>query len=142
MRLYHGTTVGGLETLHANSCDRKGNPVLYLTDNRAYSLFYIRDRDVDFVTCGVRSDGVVCYDEKIPRQLKVLYQGKTGYVYEVEADAELTKTNGIYVTSQDVKVIGVEYVSDVYDTICDEIHKGNVEILYYEELTEEQRQQN
>lgn len=142
MRFYHGTTVGGLETLRVNSIGGNGNPVLYLTDNHAYSLFYIRDRDIDFVTCGVGTDGVVHYDEKVPHQLALLYQGKSGYVYEVEANAEPTKISGIYVTSQDLQIVGVEYIPDVYDTICNEIDKGNVDILYYEELTEEQKQLN
>ena len=142
MRLYHGTTVKGLDILRANSRDKNGNPVLYLTDNRAYSLFYIREREIDFVTCGVGAEGIVHYDEKIPNQLELLYQGKTGYVYEVEADAEPTKINGIYVTSQDTKITAVTYIPEAYGAICNEIRKGNVEILHYEELTEEQRRLN
>lgn len=59
MKLYHGTTVSGLDTLRTKSCDREGNEVLYLTDNWAYSLFYIRERELDFVTCGVGDGGVV-----------------------------------------------------------------------------------
>ena len=142
MRLYHGTTAGGLDILCANSYDRNGNPVLYLTDNRAYSLFYIRDRVVDFVTCGVGIDGVVHYDEKIPNQLELLYQGKSGYIYELEADAQPTNTNGIYVISQNLQIVKSAYIPDVYDAICAEISKGNVGVVHYEELTEEQRQLN
>ena len=142
MRFYHGTAVGGLEVLRANSYDRNGNRVLYLTDNRAYSLFYLRDRDVDFVTCGVGDDGVIHYDEKIPHQLEILYQGKSGYVYEVETDAEPTKINGIYSTSHDLQIVDMEHIPNAYNAICNEIVKGNVDILYYEKLTAEQRALN
>lgn len=142
MKLYHGTTVSGLETLCAGSCDRQGKRVLYLTDNWVYSLFYIRDRDIDFVTCGVGSDGVIHYDEKFPDQLSILYRGMSGYIYEVEAEAEKTKINGIYVTDGETRVTGTTYVPDVYEAIVREIENGNVELLPYISLTDAQKALN
>ncbi len=56
-------------------------PVVYFTPNRAYALFYIRDREINWVTCGVKEDGVIRYDERFPDQLKTIYQGVSGYVY-------------------------------------------------------------
>lgn len=142
MKLYHGTTVGGLKTLSAKSRNKDKTPVLYLTDNWSYSLFYIRDREIDFVTCGVDTDGIVHYDEKFQNQLKALYKGMTGYIYEVEADAQPTKTNGIYVTLGDAKVLRQIPIADAYDVIQEEIHKGNVSFVPFEALTEEQRELN
>ncbi len=142
MRLFHATTIGGLDILRANSCDLEGNPVLYLTDNVPYSLFYIRDREIDFVTCGVRAGGTVHYDEKFPNQLETLYRGMSGWVYEVEAEAESTKIMGIYVVRGDVPITGKRYIPDVYQEICREIHGGKVLFLAYEDISEAQRQQN
>ena len=52
---YHGTTTPGITELWAK-------PIVYLTPNRAYALFYIMDKNINWVTCGVREDGVVHYD--------------------------------------------------------------------------------
>lgn len=142
MKLYHGTTVSGLTTLCADSHDGQGNRVLFLTDNFSYSLFYIRDRDIDFVTCGVGSDGTVHYDEKFPDQLSILYSGMSGYIYVVEAEAEKTKVNGIYITSGDAKVTEVHEILDVYEAITKEIEIGNVCIITYDKLTDNQKHLN
>ena len=142
MKLYHATTVPGLDVLKANSHDRDGKPVLYLTDNFSYSLFYIRDREIDFVTCGVREGGIVHYDEKFPHQLETLYEGLSGYVYEVEAEAEATKIKGIYVARGDLTVAGSIQIPDALRAIREEIGKGNVCFLRYESLTEEQKKLN
>lgn len=142
MKLYHGTTVPDLEILRANSRDREGNPALYLTDNFSYSLFYIRDREIDFVTCGVDGEGIVHYDEKFPNQLDVLYRGRPGWVYEVDVEAEPTKINGIYVTRGDAGVIRAHYIPDALEAIQSEIQRGAVDFLAYENTTEEQRKLN
>ena len=139
MRLFHGTTVEGLEFLTANSKDKAGDPVLFLTDNFIYSLFYIRDREIDFVTCGVREGGIVHYDEKFPNQLEVLYRGRSGWIYEVDVDAVPTKINGIYVVRDNVAVVNKLYVPDVLKAIRDEIQKDNVYFLSYGDLSEEQK---
>lgn len=142
MKLYHGTTVPNLDRLKACSCDRDGNPILYLTDNPVYSLFYIRDREIDFVTCGVGRDGKVHYDEKFPNQLELMYKGKSGYLYETDIPAELTRVPGIWLCREDANVMGMEYIPDVYDAIRDEIQNGNVDFLPYEALTLTQKELN
>lgn len=142
MRLYHGTTEANIGELRVTARGRDGKAVLYLTDNRAYSLFYIRDRDIDFVTCGVDEKGIVHYDEKFENQLKILYQGRAGYIYETEQEAEPTKVNGIYICKENAAVSKVEYISDAYDAIMEEIEKGNVEFLSYHDLTDDQKTMN
>lgn len=142
MKLYHGTTVPGLDILRANSRDREGREVLYLTNNFSYSLFYIRDREIDFVTCGVGKDGIVHYDEKFPNQLDVLYRGRSGWVYEVDVEAEPTKINGIFVTRGDAKVLHAHYIPDTLKAIREEIQRGAIDFLTYENTTEEQRKLN
>lgn len=142
MKLYHATTVPDLEILQANSWDREGNPVLYLTDNFQYSLFYIRDLDINYVTCGVGTDGIVHYDEKFPNQLETLYRGMAGWVYEVDVAPEQKKTNGVYVKRGDARVIGKTYISDALQAIQTEIKKGTVDFLAFADTTEAQRALN
>lgn len=57
---YHGATeeLTELNAVSKNHVDA-AKPVVYLTPNRAYALFYIRDRDINWVTCGVKEDGVI-----------------------------------------------------------------------------------
>lgn len=142
MKLYHGTTEPDLTVLAANSKDREGNPALYLTNNYAYSLFYIRDRKIDFVTCGIHSDGKVYYDEKLPNQLKLLYQGKQGYVYETDTAAQSTKVKGIFVAGSNTEVTDKQFIPDAYQAIQEEIKQGNVIFIPYESLTPEQKATN
>lgn len=139
MKLYHGTDVPDLKILRPNSRDGEGRPALYLTDHFPYSLFYIRDRATDFVTCGIREDGTVHYDEKFSGQLETLYRGRSGWVYEVDVEAEPTKTRGIYVVRQDAPVTQVHAVPDALSAILDETEKGWIRLLRYEELSQEQK---
>lgn len=67
---YHGTTTPGITELRAN-------PAAYLTPNRAYALFYIIDKEINWVTCGVKEDGIVHYDERFKNQAQKLYAGKS-----------------------------------------------------------------
>ncbi len=138
MRFYHGTTQSGLTELHPAGENRP----LYLTDSFAYSLFYLRDREIDFVTCGVGPDGKVRYDEKFPDQLRILYQNRSGWVYEAEADAEPGRVSGIFTTPHAVSTLSARFIPDVYQAILDEIERGNVILLSYDETTPEQRQLN
>lgn len=142
MRLYHGSMVDQLTRIKVFSCDKGGRNVAYLTDSHPYSLFYIRDREIDFVTCGIYSDGKVQYDEKFPGQLEEIYDGISGYCYEVKAEAEQTKTPGVWVCRQDAVVVRREYIENVYDAIMEAHSRGRVSILRYEELSTAQRSLN
>ena len=142
MIFYHGTEHANLERLHPNSHDKQGNPCLYVTDNRAYSIFYLRDRNIDFVTCGVGPDGKVCYDEKFPDQLKILYQGRNGYIYEVDTQAEQTAIRGVWTCRKEARVRSFTFIPDAYQAIWAEIEKGTVVFLPFEQLHEEQLKNN
>lgn len=141
MRLFHGTEVAGLRTLVPMS-RREGGTRLYLTDCFAYSLFYLRDREIDFVTCGVGQNGIVHYDEKFPDQLKILYGGRPGYVYEAEADPEPGAAPGIWICREAVEVTAVRFIPDAYEAILAQMGRGRVAFVPYEALTQEQKVQN
>ncbi len=141
MILYHGSTEGGMTVLDPVSRDREGNPALYVTDNYAYGLFYLRDRRTDFVTCGVAGDGKVHYDEWFPDQMKTLYEGRSGWIYEIEAEAQPQRTRGIYIIRAQTAVTGQHHIADAYAAILEEIQKGRVVVRTYEEATAEQLQQ-
>lgn len=141
MKLYHGSTENGITELSPVSKDKDGHSVLYLTDNFAYSLFYLRDRKTDFVTCGVAADGKVHYYEWFPNQIKTLYNNRSGWIYEVDTNAEPYRIRGIHVCREAVAVTQRHYIEDAYSAILNEIKKGTVIVRSFDEVTKEQLQQ-
>ena len=127
MLCYHGSPVAGINTL----TPPPGGP-LYLTNNRAYAMFYIRDMEINWVTCGVR-DGVVVYDELFPDQLRTLYAGRGGWLYASENDG-FAPGNSPWIVLADkaVPVVVVEYISDAYEAILREIDAGTVRVDSYD----------
>jgi hypothetical protein len=130
---YHGTITKGISELRAD-------PVLYLTANRAYALFYIIDKDINWVTCGVKDDGVVHYDERYPNQLERLYGGKSGFLYSVR-DGNFThgKSRDIYVSDTPVAVTACEFIPDVYAEILRYEASGLIAVKRYETLSADER---
>lgn len=141
MKFYHGSTESGLTVLCPVSKDKDGHPLLYLMDSFAYSLFYLRDRKTDFVTCGLAADGKVHYEEWFPNQLKTLYERRAGWIYEVNANAEPHRIRGIHVCREAVAVTQPHYIEDAYCAIQNEIKKGTVIVRAFEEASQEQLRQ-
>ena len=137
MQYYHGSPVAGIEALKPPP-----GKVLYLTSNRAYALFYIRDLEVNWVTCGVPPDGVVDYDERFPGQLRTLYAGRSGWLYACAADDSFARGSSPWIVTVDhaVSVASAVFIPDVYEAILREIAAGAVRVKRYEDKTEAQRQ--
>ena len=132
---YHGSPVAGIETL----VPPPGGS-LYLTDNRAYALFYIRDLAVNWVCCGIR-DGVVVYDEQFPGQLEVLYAGRGGWLYAC-ADDSFTpgSSSWIVLAGKAVPVTAAEFIPDAYGAIQREIDAGAVRVDRFADKPPQRRQ--
>ena len=83
--LYHASNIGNLtEIKPLSKLHASGETVAYFTPIRAYALFYLRDMEINHVTCSVNKDDVVVYHEQFSNQLKTLYQGRSGYLYICE----------------------------------------------------------
>ena len=132
---YHGNVIGGLDTVLANAKSHvDGSKVAYFTTDRVYALVCCRSRQENFVTMGPR-DGVQHYFERFPEQLKVLYEGKEGFLYRPVSPANLKNTKGhTWESPVDVPVILLEHVPNVYAEILAEEAAGNVIIHRYAEL--------
>lgn len=131
---FHGTTMRGISELRAN-------PVVYLTPNRAYALFYIIDKSINWVTCAVKENGVVHYDEHFPEQLKKLYRKKSGYLYRCNGTATLIpgKSRDIVVSQSPVEVADYEYIPDIYQEILHYEKAGAIIIKRYGGLLEDEK---
>lgn len=134
--LYHGTSIGRLCTIKANSKSHtSGKKVAYFTEDRCYALICCRDRSENFVTMGLNKDGKQHYYERFPDQLKILYGGKQGYIYLAESVAGLKKSKGhTWESEVDVPVSQCEVVDDVYSEILKEEEMGNIVIHRYSEI--------
>lgn len=132
---YHGSTTPGITEL-------KGNPIVYLTPNRTYALFYIIDKNINWVTCGVKEDGIVHYDEHFPNQLEKLYGGKCGYLYRCN-DAEwfaVGKSRDIIISQRTVAITDYEFIPDVYHEILHFEKTGAVAVKRYGILSDSEKE--
>lgn len=109
---------------------------ILLTPNRAYALFYIRDLEINFVTCSVAAEGYVKYFENFPDQLQTLYEGKCGFLYKcgIKDSFEETSEKDIWVSKKPVSVTAVEEIRDVYAEILKCEANGLVRVFSYETL--------
>ena len=134
--LYHGSIIGGLQLIKANSKSHSsGERAAYFTGDRCYALACCRDQKHSFVTMGLKPDGKQHYYERFPDQLKTLYGGKQGYLYVLSTSDGLTNTKGnTWESSADVPVDCCEVIEDLYLEILTEEATGNVIIHRYSEI--------
>ena len=140
--LYHGTVIGGLQCIQANSLSHTtGMPAAYFTSDRCYALICCRDAQHNFVTMGLRDDGKQHYYERFPNQLKVLYSGRRGYLYTPDSCETLQNTRGnTWESTQDVPVSHCEVIADVYEEILKEEAYGSLVIHRYSEIDPAEQQ--
>ncbi|MBQ2202733.1 MAG: hypothetical protein II412_09165 [Clostridia bacterium] len=137
MLLYHGSYLGGLSVIAANSRSHTtGKPVAYFTESRAYALVCCRPPEENFVTAGIRQDGKLHYFERFPNQLKVMYDGKVGYLYTVRLTNGMTPASKpqAYESSTDVPVLSCERIENVYEALLEEMRCGTMILHRYEDI--------
>ena len=134
--LYHGTPIGGLKIIKANSKSHTtGKTVAYFSEDRCYALVCCRSRNENFVTMGPDKNGKQHYFERFPDQLRVLYSGKRGYLYILDNTDGLERGKGnSWESESDVIVHKCEVVEDVYSEILKEEQDGNLVIHRYAEI--------
>lgn len=138
MLYYHGSNTQGLSELKCGGRDS----VVYLTHSRAYALLYIRNRDLDYVTCGFQEDGIPAYEEWFPGQLELMYRGQAGYLYSCGGAEHFMpgRARGITVSPVPVAVRGCEYIADVYEELERELAAGRMRLLNFGSLLPERKQ--
>lgn len=132
---YHGSIIKGLNYILANAKSHvDGSKVAYFTTDRVYALVCCRSREENFVTMGPK-DGIQHYFERFPDQLKIMYDGKEGFLYRPIFNVKLTNTKGhTWESHVAVPVILHEHILNVYTEILKEEAIGNVIIHRYAEI--------
>jgi hypothetical protein len=144
MTFYHASNIGNLkEILPLSTLHGSGEKVCYFTPYRAYALFYLRDMEVNHVTCGVDGNGVTVYHEQFPCQLETIYKGRSGYLYLCDESGSIitAHTNGVWASNRKVTVSDAEYISDVYAGILKEEEAGRVRVIRYESLSDDKKRE-
>lgn len=139
---YHASNIGGLKNLLPLSIQHGGDEkVCYFTLFRAYALFYLRDIEINHITCSISNEGVTTYYEEFLNQLKVIYGGRSGYLYACENNTEITAghTKGVWVAKQTVFPSSSEYIVDVYAEILKFEKKGEIRVIRYESLPDDKK---
>jgi len=134
--LYHGTVMGGLTKIIPRE-----HSIVYLTPNQAYALFYILDKDINWVTCGVKENGIVQYEEQFPNQLQTIYEGSCGSLYTVDpTDTMESIGNGaIWTSKQPVSVYTETHIADVYATLLSHEQAGAISVTRYEHVSADRK---
>ena len=141
---YHASNLGDLrQLLPLSAMHGSGEKVCFVTSNRAYALFYLRDMDINYVTCGVSGEGIVLYEEQFLNQLETIYQGRSGYLYTCADNSlvEVGHTRGVWVLKQPAEISNVEFIKDVYAEILQAERDGKVAISRFDAHSDEKRAQ-
>ena len=140
---YHGSIIGGLNIILANAESHVDeSKVAYFTTDRVYALACCRSRRENFVTMGPR-DGVQHYYERFPNQLRILYEGKRGFLYRpVSSDGFKNTKGNTWESSVDVPVVLHESIPNVYVEILREETCGNVIIHRYAEIDPDEQKRH
>lgn len=130
-----GSISMGLDIILANAKSHAdGSKVAYFTSDRFYALVCCRGREENFVTMGLK-DGVQHYYERFPDKLKIMYEGKEGFLYRPASGAGLTNTSGhTWESHAHVPAVLHEYIPDIYAEILREEAEGNVIVHRYGEI--------
>ncbi len=141
--LYHGTVTPNIKTLNAvsSSHEDREQKIVYLTENPAYALLYIWDsvknlKTGKHVTAWIK-DGIVYYEEQFPDQLKVFYDGVSGYLYRVEKDTSfcpVQNRESMWYSTENAIVERAEYIEKVYDELLEYQKAGKLKIIPFEEV--------
>jgi len=87
MLFYHASNIEGLrEILPLSESKNKEDKdkVAYFTTVRLCAPSYLRDMEVNHVTIGIGDDNEPECLEFFPDQLRIMYQGRSGYLYTCE----------------------------------------------------------
>lgn len=139
--LYHGSAVPNITELLTNAKSYDGkHDILYLTDNFAYSLFYIWDSKHNLkkrkhVTCGIEN-GIVYYEEQFENQLKRFYDGVSGFVYVVnDSDGfrQVADRESMWFSDNNALVSEAIFIPNVYEEIQKYVAEGKIKIISFEQ---------
>ena len=142
--LYHGSSVGGLQTLQPFTADH-GKPYVYFSTSDISAAFYaarVIDRPYYWVPYGYSVQGKITYTEVWRNAFQEVFGGKTGYVYCCEADdknlLKFPTHRSLRLSAEPVAVSHCEKIDNLQDWFLQREREGKLVIQRYESLTPDQ----
>ncbi len=143
MTYYHGSPIGGLKKL-TPSLSEHDKPYIYFSTNPLIALLYAVKpvpKPFSFYPYGFDKDGNLVYSEYFQNAFYELYNGKTGYLYEVEnlnSVQNPTKINSVVVCENPVEITNVTKISDLYEYYLEQEKLGKFLIKKNNDISQEE----
>jgi hypothetical protein len=138
MILYHGTNNGEINTLIPLQADHD-HPYIYLSENEVVASFYTIncvDRPYYWFPYGFTREHIPQYDELYPNALKKACEGKTGFLYTVNANQEklvpFKNIPGAWLSTIPLQVTDKKEIKDLYSWFIDCEKDGRLVVRRYE----------
>ena len=142
--LYHGSSVGGLQTLQPFTADH-GKPYVYFTTNDISAAFYAAraiEKPYYWVPFSYDAQGRITYTEVWSNALAEVFSGKTGYVYCCEADDKtllrFPTHHSMRLSPGPIAVSRFEKIDDMHEWFLQREREGKLVIQRYESLSPDQ----
>ena len=143
--LYHGSSIGGIQTLQPFTADH-GNPYVYFTTNDVSAAFYSAravERPHYWVPYGYDPQGKITYTEVWKNAFAEVFAGKTGYLYCCETDDKkllrFPTHQSLRLSPEPVPVARAERIEDLEGWLLQREREGKLVIQRYESLSQDQR---
>ncbi len=117
---YHGSPISNLNELIPSLAEHN-KPYIYFSNNPLVALLYAVKpvpKPFSFYPYGFNEDGILVYSEYFENAFYKLYDGKTGYLYEVENLINIQNPTGIdsvIVYENPIKTTNVTKIHNLYE---------------------------
>ena len=154
---YHASSVKDLKVLKPNVSNH-GKSWVYFSVKRENILVYlcnaverhIKDKYnrplskyTKWASYGITSDGRVRIEEYYPNATIETFKGVSGYIYSVNDLTEAKPLRGIqdvFVTQDEVKIDGCEYIEDAYGELLKAEQEGKIVIERFEDISQQKHE--
>jgi len=148
---YHASQTKDINVLEPRVSNHN-KPLIYFSNKRENVLVYLsnavekycRENNYNYngiwskwASYGFTKDGILEIQEYYPNATYETYNGVSGYIYYVDNIPNIEKQEDIpnaFHTSNKVQVTGIEFIEDAYKAIQNEINKGNIVLIKYEDF--------
>ena len=148
---YHASQIKNIKVLEPRVSNHN-KPLIYFSNKKENTLVYLsnaiekfcKENNFDYngiwrkwASYGFTKDVVLEIQEYYPNATYETYKGVSGYIYYVKNVPGIKKQEDIpnvFHTNKNVEVIDCEYIDDAYEKIQNEIQKGNIMLVKYEDF--------
>lgn len=136
MPYYHCSPMAGLTILRPGKPKTFDKPArVYMTTLLPMALMY-SVRNYEY-TYGYTKDGQIYFAEYFPKELEILYRGKSAWLYLCDPEStETTQIPNEAICESEVPIIKSTFIPDACEALLEQERLGTLEIRRYHELTD------